>query len=153
MWVPKLETGFSKPEALVRALKRAIESGEIVRGALGGDPPRPAESLQTISITSRLVAAQSLDDNLVGELTKDILGLRLTLASELPAVQALETPSTDKDAPLPVPQPRHVEVLVAVTHRPRPYGPPARCRPGGASGPRAQASRRSGGMPGVLSRS
>ena len=81
---------------------RAIESGEIVRGALGGDPPRPAESLPTISITSRLVAAQSLDDNLVGELTKDILGLRLTLASELPAVQALETPSTDKDAPLPV---------------------------------------------------
>ncbi|CAH1661516.1 C4-dicarboxylate ABC transporter substrate-binding protein [Hyphomicrobiales bacterium] len=81
---------------------RAIETGEIVRGALGGDPPRPAESLQTISITSRLVAAQSLDDNLVGELTKDILGLRLTLAAEVPAVQALETPSTDKDAPLPV---------------------------------------------------
>ncbi|MGO4405570.1 TAXI family TRAP transporter solute-binding subunit [Bosea sp. RAF48] len=81
---------------------RAIESGEIVRGALGGDPPRPAESLQTISITSRLVASQNLDDNLVGELTKDILGLRLTLATEVPAVQALETPSTDKDAPLPV---------------------------------------------------
>ena len=90
-------------EADALALRyRAIEAGEIVRGALGGDPPRPAESLQTISITSRLVAAQSLDDNLVGELTKDILGLRLTLASELPAVQALETPSTDKDAPLPV---------------------------------------------------
>lgn len=81
---------------------RAIESGEIVRGALGGDPPRPAEGLQTISITSRLVAAQSLDDNLVGDLTKDVLGLRLTLAGEVPAVQALETPSTDKDAPLPV---------------------------------------------------
>ncbi|MGX5735438.1 TAXI family TRAP transporter solute-binding subunit [Bosea thiooxidans] len=81
---------------------RAIEAGEIVRGALGGDPPRPAESLQTISITSRLFASQSLDDNLVGDLTKDILGLRLTLAAELPAIQALETPSTDKDAPLPV---------------------------------------------------
>ncbi len=81
---------------------RAIESGEIVRGALGGDPPRPAESLQTISITSRLFASQNLDDNLVGDLTKDILGLRLTLAAELPAIQALETPSTDKDAPLPV---------------------------------------------------
>jgi len=81
---------------------RAIESGEIVRGALGGDPPRPAESLQTISITSRLFASQNLDDSLVGDLTKDILGLRLTLASELPAIQALETPSTDKDAPLPV---------------------------------------------------
>lgn len=81
---------------------RAIESGEIVRGALGGDPPRPAESLSTISITSRLFAAQSLDDNLVGELTKDILGLRLTLAGEVPAIAALETPATDKDAPLPV---------------------------------------------------
>lgn len=81
---------------------RAIESGEIVRGALGGDPPRPAESLPTISITSRLFAAQSLDDNLVGELTKDILALRLTLASEVPAIAALETPATDKDAPLPV---------------------------------------------------
>lgn len=81
---------------------RAIEAGEIVRGALGGDPPRPAESLQTISITSRLFASQNLDDNLVGDLTKDILGLRLTLAAELPAIQALETPSTDKDAPLPV---------------------------------------------------
>lgn len=81
---------------------RAIETGEIVRGALGGDPPRPSESLQTISITSRLVAAQSLDDTLVGNLTKDILALRLTLAAELPAIQALETPATDKDAPLPV---------------------------------------------------
>ncbi|MCO5090316.1 TAXI family TRAP transporter solute-binding subunit [Bosea sp. (in: a-proteobacteria)] len=81
---------------------RAIETGEIVRGALGGDPPRPSESLPTISITSRLVAARRLDDNLIGELTKDILDLRLTLAAELPAVQALETPSTDKDAPLPV---------------------------------------------------
>lgn len=88
--------------AALSANYRAVETGEIVRGALGGDPPRPAESLQTISITSRLVAAQSLDDNLVGELTKEILGLRLTLAAEVPAVQALETPATDKDAPLPV---------------------------------------------------
>src|SRR5690606_36391629 len=38
----------------------------------------------------------------VGNLTKDILDLRLTIAAELPAIQALETPSTDKDAPLPV---------------------------------------------------
>ncbi|MCU4181386.1 TAXI family TRAP transporter solute-binding subunit [Bosea sp. BH3] len=88
--------------AALAAHDRAVETGEIVRGALGGDPPRPAESLQTISITSRLFASQSLDDNLVGELTKDILGLRLTLAAELPSIQALETPSTDKDAPLPV---------------------------------------------------
>lgn len=86
----------------ISARYRSIETGEIVRGALGGDPPRPSESLPTISITSRLMAAQSLDDNLVGELVKQLLGLRLTLAAELPAIQGLETPATDKDAPLPV---------------------------------------------------
>lgn len=86
----------------IAARDRSIETGEIVRGALGGDPPRPSESLPTISITSRLMAARSLDDNLVGELVKQILGLRLTLAAELPSIQGLETPSTDKDAPLPV---------------------------------------------------
>lgn len=86
----------------ISARDRAIETGEIVRGALGGDPPRPSENLQTISITSRLMAAQSLDDDVVGELVKQLLALRLTLAAELPQIQGLETPATDKDAPLPV---------------------------------------------------
>lgn len=86
----------------ITARHRSIETGEIVRGALGGDPPRPSESLTTISVTSRLVAAQSLDDAVVGDLVKDLLALRLTLAAELPSIQGLETPSTDKDTPLPV---------------------------------------------------
>lgn len=81
---------------------RAIESGEIVRGAFGGDPPRPAENLPTISITSRLMAAQDLDEARVGELVDAVLSLRATLAGELPAIQGLEAPSTDKDAALPV---------------------------------------------------
>jgi len=86
----------------IQARHRSIEVGEIVRGALGGDPPRPAETLPTIAITSRLMAAQSLDDSLVGELVKNVLALRLTLAAELPSIQGLEAPSTDKDSPLPV---------------------------------------------------
>lgn len=84
------------------ARNRAIEAGEMIRGALGGDPPLPAENLPTISITSRLMAAQSLDDARVGELVGAILSLRVTLAAELPAIQGLETPETDKDAPLAV---------------------------------------------------
>ncbi|WP_186417227.1 TAXI family TRAP transporter solute-binding subunit [Bosea sp. CS1GBMeth4] len=84
------------------ARNRAIESGEIVRGALGGDPPLPAENLPSISITSRLMAAQTLDDNRVGELVGAILSLRVTLAADLPAIQGLEAPATDKDAPLAV---------------------------------------------------
>jgi len=81
---------------------RAIETGEIVRGALGGDPPRPSENLPTISITSRLFAAQDLDEDVVGSLVSALLGLRVTLAAELPQIQGLETPATDKDAPLAV---------------------------------------------------
>ena len=81
---------------------RAIETGEIVRGALGGDPPRPSENLPTIAITSRLFAAQDLDEDVVGSLVSALLGLRVTLAAELPQIQGLEAPATDKDAPLPV---------------------------------------------------
>ncbi|AOO80059.1 TAXI family TRAP transporter solute-binding subunit [Bosea vaviloviae] len=86
----------------IKARYRSIETGEIVRGALGGDPPRPSENLPTISVTSRLMASQNLDDTLVGLVVKDLLALRLTLAAELPSIQGLETPSTDKDAPLSV---------------------------------------------------
>jgi TRAP-type uncharacterized transport system substrate-binding protein len=86
----------------IKARYRSIETGEIVRGALGGDPPRPSENLPTISVTSRLMASQNLDDNLVGQVVKELLALRLTLAAELPSIQGLETPSTDKDAPLTV---------------------------------------------------
>jgi TRAP-type uncharacterized transport system substrate-binding protein len=84
------------------ARNRAIESGDIVRGALGGDPPLPPENLPSISITSRLMAAQSLDDARVGELVGAILSLRVSLAAELPAIQGLEAPKTDRDAPLAV---------------------------------------------------
>jgi hypothetical protein len=73
-----------------------------VRGALGGDPPRPAENLPTIAVTSRLVASQDLDEDVVGNLVSALLALRVTLAAELPQIQGLETPATDKDAPLPV---------------------------------------------------
>jgi len=86
----------------IAARFRAIETGEIVRGTFGGDPPRPSENLPTISVTSRLMAAHDLDEGVVGDLVSAILALRVTLAAELPSIQGLEAPSTDKDAPLPV---------------------------------------------------
>lgn len=86
----------------IAARHRAIETGEIVRGAFGGDPPRPAESLATIAVTHRLVARQTLGDALVGDLTREILNMRTALAPDVPSVQGLEAPATDKDAPLPV---------------------------------------------------
>ncbi len=81
---------------------RAIESGEIVRGAFGGDPPKPADPLTTISVTHRLVSDPAVADNVISELTRVILTQRAALAAEVPAMQGIEAPSTAKDAALPV---------------------------------------------------
>ncbi len=81
---------------------RAIETGEIVRGAFGGDPPKPADPLTTISVTHRLVAEPGVADNVIAELTRLILTQRATLSVEVPAIQGIEAPSTAKDAALPV---------------------------------------------------
>ncbi len=92
---------FPEAEALA-ARNRAIETGEIVRGAFGGDPPKPAEALPTISVTHRLVASSTLDDGTVAELTRFILSQRGVLAAETPVMQGIEAPSTDRDSALPV---------------------------------------------------
>ncbi len=81
---------------------RAIEPGEVVRGAFGGDPPRPAEPLTTISVTHRLIADEDLSEAHGIELTRLILTQRTTLAADVPAMQGIEAPATAKDAALPV---------------------------------------------------
>jgi TRAP transporter TAXI family solute receptor len=81
---------------------RAIEIGEIVRGALGGDPPKPAEPLATIAVTHRLVADSRVSDQLVAELARLILTQRAAISSEVPTMQGIEAPPTARDAALPV---------------------------------------------------
>jgi TRAP transporter TAXI family solute receptor len=81
---------------------RALEPGEIVRGAFGGDPPRPADPLPTISVTHRLVSDPTVADTTISELTRMILTQRATLAVEVPAMQGIEAPNTAKDSALPV---------------------------------------------------
>lgn len=84
------------------ARDRAIETGEIVRGAFGGDPPRPADPLPTISVTHRLVANSDVADNVISGLTRLILAQRSALAAEVPSMQGIEAPPTARDASLPV---------------------------------------------------
>ncbi|MGL4440400.1 MAG: TAXI family TRAP transporter solute-binding subunit [Bosea sp. (in: a-proteobacteria)] len=86
----------------IAASNRAIEKGEIVRGAFGGDPPKPAEALPTISVTHRLVASSEVADNVVADLTRLILTQRTSLATEVPSMQGIEAPATERDTPLPV---------------------------------------------------
>jgi TRAP transporter TAXI family solute receptor len=79
----------------------AYESIEVVRGAFGGTPPRPAEEFDTLGVTTRLVASEKLDNGVVGALTRFLLSERTALAAAAPVARRMEAPSTDKGAPLP----------------------------------------------------
>jgi hypothetical protein len=84
----------------IAARNRAVEASDLVAGAFGGEPPRPAETIPTISVTFRLMAHRNAKDETIGDVARLLLAARQTLAGELPLVQGIETPSTDKNAPL-----------------------------------------------------
>jgi len=91
----------SESEALVQRLP-VYESTEIVAGAFGGVPPRPASNVETIGFSHYVVARSSLEENIVGEFTRLLFGMRQTLAPEFPNIGRIEAPSTDKDADVAV---------------------------------------------------
>lgn len=80
----------------------ALESTEIVRGAFGGDPPRPANAVETVGVTARLMARASLRDSVAATLTRLLFSDRLAIAQLSRLANQIEGPSTDKDAALPV---------------------------------------------------
>jgi TRAP transporter TAXI family solute receptor len=79
-----------------------FESLEVVRGSFGGTPPRPANTIETLGVSHRLVAKTSLDDNVVSELTKVLFTARPSLAQEVPLANKIEAPDTTKGQALPV---------------------------------------------------
>jgi TRAP transporter TAXI family solute receptor len=79
-----------------------FESFEIVRGAFGGTPPRPAESVTTLGVSQRLVAQAKLDDNTVAEVTRLLFAMRPSLSHEVPLANRIEGPNTSKSSSLPV---------------------------------------------------
>lgn len=93
------------PIADARAIARrlpALESVEIVRGAFGGSPPRPAASFETLGVSARLMARASLRDSIAADLTRLLFAERLVIAQSAPLAHQIEAPSTTKDAALPV---------------------------------------------------
>ena len=80
----------------------SLESIEIVRGAFGGNPPRPAESFDTLGVSARLMARASLRDSIAGDLTRLLFSERLSIAQIAPIANQIEAPSTTKGANLPV---------------------------------------------------
>ncbi len=79
----------------------ASKQNEILRGAFGGSPSRPAENIETIGATVRLVADNDLDSSTVGEVTRLILANRAAAAATTPVANHIEAPSTDKGEVLP----------------------------------------------------
>jgi TRAP-type uncharacterized transport system substrate-binding protein len=78
-----------------------LEATEILRGAFGGSPSRPAENVETIGATLRLVASNDLANSTVGDVTGLILANRAAAATTAPLANHIEAPETDKGGVLP----------------------------------------------------
>lgn len=79
-----------------------LETAEIIAGAFGSNPPRPAETQPTLSILHYLVADRNLPESVAAEFTQQLFSLRPTLAVQHPAAHRLEVPETDRGASVPV---------------------------------------------------
>jgi len=78
------------------------EAVEIVRGLFPGAAPQPADSFQTLGVSTRLVARSSLNDSVAGDLTRILLQARPRLALRAPLAARIVAPPTDKGALLPI---------------------------------------------------
>lgn len=79
-----------------------LESAEIVPGAFGSNPPRPAETVPTLGVQHYLVAHRSLDDAVVSEFTQQLFTQRPALAVQQPQALRIEVPDTEKGSTVQV---------------------------------------------------
>ncbi len=90
-------------EAKAMALNAPVfEAMEIVRGSFGGSPPKPAESVETLGVSVRLMAANTMKDSLAGAITRLLFSNRPSIAQVAPLANQFEAPSTDRGAAIPV---------------------------------------------------
>ena len=79
-----------------------LESVEILRGVFGGAQPKPAETFDTLGVSTRLIARHSLNNDVVAALTELLLNAKPSLAAQDPIANQIEAPPTDKGGALPV---------------------------------------------------
>jgi TRAP-type uncharacterized transport system substrate-binding protein len=78
------------------------DATEIAPGAFGGAPPRPNDSIKTVSFGTIIVARKSLSDQTVATFTRQLFSMRQALIADNPQATRIEVPDTDKDAAIPV---------------------------------------------------
>lgn len=88
--------------AAIVAAAPAYEEGEIAAGQFGGSPPLPSAAVDTILVTTHLVARQSVSETAITELTKFIFENRAKLVADAPVAALVKAASTDKDSTIPV---------------------------------------------------
>jgi TRAP transporter TAXI family solute receptor len=86
----------------IASVAGAYESYDLPKGTLWGSPPVPDDDLTTLRVPFYLVANKKLDDNVVANLTRAIMNARRELVAEFPLLAQISSPSTDKDAYIPM---------------------------------------------------
>ena len=95
VFIPILESG-----AIAKRFP-GLETAQILRGAFGGSPSQPADNVETIGATIRLVARNDLANSTVGDVARAILAVRGAVATAVPVANHIEAPETDKGVVLP----------------------------------------------------
>jgi TRAP-type uncharacterized transport system substrate-binding protein len=79
-----------------------FEEATVMRGAFGGAQPKPAVEFDTLGVSTRLVARNTLSNETAGEVTRLLLASRPAVAARIPIANRIEAPPADKGAALPV---------------------------------------------------
>ena len=83
-------------------LSPAFETVVVPRGAYGGAPALPAEDIETVAVSTRLMARSSVRDSLVGDVTRALFSERPAIAAIAPLANRMEAPATAKGSAIPV---------------------------------------------------
>lgn len=94
-WGEKLVVVTFDDAAALALRIRGVETGEIVKGFFGGDPPKPEEDSDTIILSNRLVASEKVDANTAVILTRTLFAMRDKRQSEVPELLAIASPARD----------------------------------------------------------
>ncbi len=79
----------------------AIESVELKIGAASSDPLLPEDDIETLSVTTRLMARRAVPESLVTDITRLLISQQRRLAQATPAATQLEPPPSERGAAFP----------------------------------------------------
>jgi TRAP transporter TAXI family solute receptor len=86
----------------IAAVNKAYESYDLPKGTIRGSPAIPDDDLTTLRVPLYLVAKSTVANDLVTDLTKAIMEGRASMIAEYPLVAQIASPSTEKDAAIPI---------------------------------------------------